>query len=911
MRAQRDRRFTIETDESEPSECEAGEGEVNTGVAASTAAFASRAESDDGNNAESSKRPRLGASGRTPPFSFGVPPCCASGSCAAPPLPSNCGAPMLSDLEALGADDEEGLNAEQKARADSLRLSCESLPGGAQSNRFRLLRDGSRWKVECLLCKSRPTFADHLSGGDGLFLANFEHSHLKSSKHLNAADACASAAAAAGGTSSNAGAHASPSTLPPAPLDSDPHNSAPSTHQQAESSAVHTPPPLLTSEQLEQLATRDAEGLSPEQVAVVQRYRQLAHEELEHGGAFINSFHLRRSTGATEDEGSSWEVECHCCGVVLPAARTGDAARVDGVRFLYNFYHRHLKSNRHKAHAADRFAAMLASVVDVTAAAAAAAQRAAAEGWQAVLQVDVGAAERMAHAARAAAERAAEAARVAQAAAQADSSQQAATTLSRGAILPDVIQPSQLEVLVATTPSLDWIESDDGVRIGVRCAWCRHDFTRHDQGHGSPEQLLPNINTHLHSSDHRKWAAYGGRTTKGCFFGPLRKGPAPPPLPPPDRSTLCLGYHFKTLRIGEGADAHDLDLTPLLELRPHADSGWHPEPYFRRSFRRSLGVVAGSPAGVEQIEVVGTFRSSTCSGFCLDASGRPLHHQMCDHCRRLPKLDAFRKLAVRHNDDAERDQRRVRFDYLSPERRLLVMRALAAKVHQLRWAVWRLRAAYLSKCTRVRKLQERLDEFAGRGDVKAIISDIVKVERAGKWQQRPALFSFIRDLIHAFSLRDGAEGKRSANMRWATSSKRIFAVMRKYGGPRTTRFWHETLEAPHDRVIRREWLKEKVHFDPTRPEAVFEFVGRIYASLKTRLGIKGPVLYELSEDETTVPGASQYNERLDSIVGFCGERGPNHCCDPSLSIVIGDGDVSLANQTYSLRPPLLLAAVPC
>ena len=71
---------------------------------------------------------------------------------------------------------------------------------------------------------------------------------------------------------------------------------------------------------------------------------------------------------------------------------------------------------------------------------------------------------------------------------------------------------------------------------------------------------------------------------------------------------------------------------------------------------------------------------------------------------------------------------------------------------------------------------------------------------------------------------------------------------------------------------------EQVHFKPGPNPAIFEAIGNIYGNVKEKVGIKGPVYYELSEDETTVPGASQYNERLDSIVGFCGHRGPNHRC---------------------------------
>ena len=53
-------------------------------------------------------------------------------------------------------------------------------------------------------------------------------------------------------------------------------------------------------------------------------------------------------------------------------------------------------------------------------------------------------------------------------------------------------------------------------------------------------------------------------------------------------------------------------------------------------------------------------------------------------------------------------------------------------------------------------------------------------------------------MLHALKLRDGPDGKRSRNMRWHASSKRIFAVLRKYGGPKTVRFMHETLETADD-----------------------------------------------------------------------------------------------------------------
>ena len=64
-----------------------------------------------------------------------------------------------------------------------------------------------------------------------------------------------------------------------------------------------------------------------------------------------------------------------------------------------------------------------------------------------------------------------------------------------------------------------------------------------------------------------------------------------------------------------------------------------------------------------------------------------------------------------------------------------------------------------------------------------------------------------------------------------------------------------------------------------------------------------------------MPGASQYNQRLDSIVGFCGPKGPDHQCDcNSYNIVIGDGEdayeiIANAWETQQLAGHLRLMVV--
>ena len=49
--------------------------------------------------------------------------------------------------------------------------------------------------------------------------------------------------------------------------------------------------------------------------------------------------------------------------------------------------------------------------------------------------------------------------------------------------------------------------------------------------------------------------------------------------------------------------------------------------------------------------------------------------------------------------------------------------------------------------------------------------------------------------------------------------------------------------------------------------------------MKAAHGIEGAIAYELQEDETPVPGASEFNQRLDSVVGWCGPKAEDHQCD--------------------------------
>ena len=151
-------------------------------------------------------------------------------------------------------------------------------------------------------------------------------------------------------------------------------------------------------------------------------------------------------------------------------------------------------------------------------------------------------------------------------------------------------------------------------------------------------------------------------------------------------------------------------------------------------------------------------------------------------------------------------------------------------------------------------------------------------------------------------------------MRWHESSKAIFAVLLKQGGPKTWRFLHETLEAPAESTVRALFRKDKVHYETGVSDRLFEAVGKLYERAKAAANITEPVAYEIQADETTVPGASEYNQRLDSLVGTCGNKGEFHQCDVDASIVIGEGGdayekILQAHRTQQLAGYLSIAII--
>ena len=653
------------------------------------------------------------------------------------------------DLTQLAACDDVGLDLTEKESAllVAKRRACAtrerqhglSAMQGAQLHGFRLVRRDGQVAVECLLCNK------HFDAQSGrYFLKNYLNWHVgKDRKHAQLAAAAREVlcSVSSAGAAKPFEAAAKPCEAPEPheaaepPVNATPHVSVSlcvastrTTRSGATFGAAVAPTAHgLDQADLRELALADDERLSDDQRAAITALR-LWTQTLE-GGAAAHRFRVVLVEEA-------WLVDCEACGSRTLAFTKGE------INFLNNFQYWHLARPGHKLAAALRQEAICQALHDAAVSSAADAQAAARQTAAAAsaqpsatqLELERGAAA-AAHAveeAHAALLRAQEAATQAAALAKGELERHA----PRGELEDRPLAATDLERLVGRTPALEWDEDEHGVRCGVRCTWCRVRVS-------ADAVQTHNVNEHLAGARHRASAAYGGRTID-VFFGGRTRGPAPPPRAAPDQSDLCMGYWKPTLTLSGGV----AELRPLLEEEPTKDAVWRPD----RWFRNELVVSQGTGAEPASTVIEGTLRAAGCKRYCVGGDGRRATDGMCDACRRLPSDHNFKQMLNARLKAAarpDRDESRINFQLLPRVRLIEMLREKGVLITSLRRNIWLLRQSYLKKAARVRTLLERLDEQRLRGDTKALIEDIIAIERAGKFKQRQTLFHFLRDLVHS------------------------------------------------------------------------------------------------------------------------------------------------------------------
>jgi hypothetical protein len=232
--------------------------------------------------------------------------------------------------------------------------------------------------------------------------------------------------------------------------------------------------------------------------------------------------------------------------------------------------------------------------------------------------------------------------------------------------------------------------------------------------------------------------------------------------------------------------------------------------------------------------VAGTFRSSNCARHCLDSVGSKLPHLMCRGCAEVPLQRDFRERLARRVDSTAKTLARTRLD-LVPDWPTLLERARqsAAKAdHQKLLILEAKRKLGQSRAAR-RSLIERLEERALTGDLAGLAADLQYCQANDKLNGRAVMVSFITDIVKSWRLGAGSKG-----MRWHESSKRLFAVLTKFGGPRSVRLLRANVGGVGESTIARCWSANLYRYPLGEDESVVRHVVGLLKPLLPGLHLK-------------------------------------------------------------------------
>jgi hypothetical protein len=123
-------------------------------------------------------------------------------------------------------------------------------------------------------------------------------------------------------------------------------------------------------------------------------------------------------------------------------------------------------------------------------------------------------------------------------------------------------------------------------------------------------------------------------------------------------------------------------------------------------------------------------------------------------------------------------------------------------------------------------------------------------------------------------------------MRWHESTLRVFAVLKMIGGPKVNRFMHETLESASYRTIGRTIAQTAFHMPVGLSDNLFRQLAEVLRNLMDALGIE-KVLWQLSDDESTITRRVSWCPRTDGPHCYCGEAGEGHVCKEDSVVIVG------------------------
>ena len=345
-------------------------------------------------------------------------------------------------------------------------------------------------------------------------------------------------------------------------------------------------------------------------------------------------------------------------------------------------------------------------------------------------------------------------------------------------------------------------------------------------------------------------------------------------------SCMCWGLRGPTCDYGGKSYVIDGLLQDI-----HPGQQWYPEPYVEAEFEVDGKVVL----------VKGTFRHRNCSRFSI--SGDPFPDFACSMCSKIPAEGDFRLRVLREDKALEKRGMRGsmqgrRIGFLSVLEMSGHIRLTNKKYHVERMKRWVGKARIAQLRVKRPSLLQSAKQASEQHNVLKFCNNIIAAHRTGAFGGKPALWDFMRDVASNLN-------RKKRGYRFSVNTKSFGQAMRVYGGRRMCDLFALNFGGPALCTTKREDRKG-VQFVAGEHEEIFASVAQIYRDAKVANGIEGPVPVILAEDETKIKGRVAYEQRWDSLAGFCGHK-EDHVCMSKYKPKVGTGEEGYAKIVDCFR----------
>lgn len=229
----------------------------------------------------------------------------------------------------------------------------------------------------------------------------------------------------------------------------------------------------------------------------------------------------------------------------------------------------------------------------------------------------------------------------------------------------------------------------------------------------------------------------------------------------------------------------------------------------------------------------------------------------------------------------------LQMNELSSHSRIITKKLKLEKMYH-----WAAKARIVQLRVKRPTLKEVAKEASSQHYLLKFCNDIISAHRSGAFGGKPVLWDFMRDV--ASNLNRTKQGYR-----FSSNTKSFSQAMKIYGGRRMCDLFSLNFFGPTLNTTKRE-NKKGVQFISGEHASIFASVAQIYKDAKEFHGIVGVVLVILAQDETKVKSRVAWEQKWDTLAGFCGVMG-DHVCVSSFKPVVGAKEVGYNKIVESFR----------